>query len=75
MKLEQHGVGEILKNEPTATVTHEQFSLSIFHVDLEHEAFTVGLVDLSHRLHLKPAADICNRRSDIFQRDVLLLVL
>lgn len=38
------------------TETHQQFSLSIVHVELKQEAFTVGPVDLSHRLHLKPAA-------------------
>lgn len=42
--------------ERTVTETHQQFSLSIVHVELKQEAFTVGPVDLSHRLHLKPAA-------------------
>lgn len=50
-------VSEIHKTrERTVTETHQQFSLSIVHVELKQEAFTVGPVDLSHRLHLKPPA-------------------
>lgn len=56
-------------------VTHQQFSLPIVHVELKQEAFTIGPVDLSHWLHLKPAADDRNNRgSYISQRYILSLV-
>lgn len=55
--------------------THQQFSLSIVHVELKQEVFTVGSVDLLHWLHLKPAADDRNNRgSHISQRYILSLV-
>lgn len=41
----------------TSGVTHQHFSLSVCHGDLEHEALAVSSLDLSYRLYLDQEVD------------------